>query len=379
MDEARLRERLEQQLDEMEVLKAMFPDPRELVIHSFLSSSSLPASNSGFVVDNSTATTNVHSITRFTLYLPISSISEATQQGQAIVELECSLPLEYPQEAPIISLRSSKFSRDSQSKALGSVLDLVAQLKGEVCLIPVIQWIQENADKYFTTPSMQMDNEKQKKEEERLIREWLWFHHIYSKKKRRHIVDWARQMNLTGCSMPGKPGVICIEGNESSVREYVARIRNLSWQKMSSKLIETLDPTSLQPQPQSQQQKKLTTTSNVTNNNNNYNNNNNNNNNNFSSTLNSQVAEKNSNNNAIKRVRAFSSFDEVAIDLSLIAESESGSGSENSNIGSGGSSGSRMIAGGRHMDRGYFYTFLESKGLAHVFAHVFGIGQISSS
>jgi hypothetical protein len=36
------------------------------------------------------------------------------------------------------------------------------------------------------------------------VREWLYFHHIYNKDKKRKIVDWAKDYQLTGFSMTGK-------------------------------------------------------------------------------------------------------------------------------------------------------------------------------
>ena len=38
--------------------------------------------------------------------------------------------------------------------------------------------------------------------------------------------------------MHGKPGLVCVEGESSAVRAYYARVRGLSWQKMSSRLKE---------------------------------------------------------------------------------------------------------------------------------------------
>lgn len=39
-----------------------------------------------------------------------------------------------------------------------------------------------------------------------LSRLWIVSHHIYSKKKRKTIIDGAKSMNLRGFMKPGKPG-----------------------------------------------------------------------------------------------------------------------------------------------------------------------------
>jgi hypothetical protein len=34
----------------------------------------------------------------------------------------------------------------------------------------------------------------------------VWFHHIKSTTKRKHIVAWARELGIAGASKPGMPG-----------------------------------------------------------------------------------------------------------------------------------------------------------------------------
>mmetsp|Transcript_5662 Transcript_5662/g.15859 ORF Transcript_5662/g.15859 Transcript_5662/m.15859 type:complete len:85 (-) Transcript_5662:698-952(-) len=58
----------------------------------------------------------------------------------------------------------------------------------------------------------------------------IWFHHIKSVKKRKHIVEWAHELRLGGFSKPGFPGVVIVEGAEEDAAEYVARLKQLRWQ-----------------------------------------------------------------------------------------------------------------------------------------------------
>ena len=62
---------------------------------------------------------------------------------------------------------------------------------------------------------------------------WLYMHHIYNKTKRKNILDWAVENKLTGFSLPGKPGVVCIEGDERDTEEYFSRLRRLNWKKIT--------------------------------------------------------------------------------------------------------------------------------------------------
>ena len=36
---------------------------------------------------------------------------------------------------------------------------------------------------------------------EEFVREWIWFHHIYGKQKRRNLISWAKDMDVTGFSL----------------------------------------------------------------------------------------------------------------------------------------------------------------------------------
>ena len=83
-------------------------------------------------------------------------------------------------------------------------------------------------------------------------RSFVWFHHIYSKKKQQAIFRWSGELNLTGkwalqltpegnwdqigwlgCMRTGKPGVVLVEGETEKVNRFVVQIKALNWQKMT--------------------------------------------------------------------------------------------------------------------------------------------------
>lgn len=66
----------------------------------------------------------------------------------------------------------------------------------------------------------------------RLMVAAVWFHHIKSQEKRKHIVGWARNASLRGFSKPGFPGVVVAEGEAALLADYLARLRELRWQAM---------------------------------------------------------------------------------------------------------------------------------------------------
>ncbi|CAH8297353.1 unnamed protein product, partial [Schistosoma turkestanicum] len=93
---------------------------------------------------------------------------------------------------------------------------------GEPILIACIDWLQnellsnefkESEQQSFstttTTPnSIVTINEK-------IVCLWIISHHIRSPIKRRLILEWSKELQLTGCCMPGRPGLVIVEGEES--------------------------------------------------------------------------------------------------------------------------------------------------------------------
>ncbi len=65
--------------------------------------------------------------------------------------------------------------------------------------------------------------QQQQKEAEAFSRFWIFSHHIYSKEKRKLILEWSRELKLSGFSLPGKPGVVCAEGETGNCEEYWRR------------------------------------------------------------------------------------------------------------------------------------------------------------
>ena len=132
-------------------------------------------------------------------------------EGQT-VELAVSLPHLYPAEAaPEVYVRSDHFSRTSQAR-LNSDLQahLASQTESqEACLLSVISWAQDHQHLYLATADKPQEEEEAPvagRTEEKFSRYWIYSHHIYSKVKRKNILDLAAQYCLTGFCLPGKPG-----------------------------------------------------------------------------------------------------------------------------------------------------------------------------
>ena len=114
-------------------------------------------------------------------------------------------------------------------------------------ILNIIEWIKSNIDEYLSsdkeTPDVSSSSSSEQAVEAgpRMIefsRMFVYSHHIFSPEKRREVTGNARDLNLTGFLMPGKPGVICVEGSNSGVLEFWSRLKLIQWQKLQMKVSE---------------------------------------------------------------------------------------------------------------------------------------------
>lgn len=206
VDRSTIEEQLKIQLTEFEMLQSMFSNPGELSVDDY----SVLADFNDYV-EGKTATIPSH--LDFVINLQISSNK---------LEVCVNLPLEYPNSEPDIFVRSETLNRDQQRILNDDLAKYISSLeRGEICIYSAVAWLQENALDYFQNPALSIELLKPiVVEDEMFNRLWIYSHHIYSKTKRRELLDLAHEYNLTGFSMPGRPGIICIEGLASDCEKW---------------------------------------------------------------------------------------------------------------------------------------------------------------
>ncbi|XP_002733405.1 RWD domain-containing protein 2B-like [Saccoglossus kowalevskii] len=212
------------QLSEVEMLSSMFPKEEE------------------FTLDNPAI---VHEVREYVeglskgvprqISFTLNTVIEEPFQN-ANIALICSLPHDYPNTTPEVFVRSSQFSRQYQKQINIDLNRFLSSLeRGELCIAETLQWLQDNAKKYITIQLGEdnLQDKSSKCNDLKFTRLWIHSHHIYNKIKRKDIIEWAQELGLSGFSMPGKPGVICVEGYSSFCEEFWKRLRHLNWKKIT--------------------------------------------------------------------------------------------------------------------------------------------------
>ncbi|XP_037033770.1 RWD domain-containing protein 2A [Bradysia coprophila] len=217
-DESLIKMCLRKQLDELEMLTSIYCNPGELKIDDH-----------GIAADiNEYLEDRLNSLNRELDY------TVTLEHNNSKIYVAFQLPHLYPcSKSANISVRSSLFSKSAETsirKRLEEFLRTVDTT--EVYSLEVLTWIQDNVDTFTEAPDTTTKSTDNKKwiEFERM---WIYSHHLKSKTKRQEIVKSARQLNLSGFSRPGKPGIICVEGWKRNTEDFWKYIRSMNWQKIT--------------------------------------------------------------------------------------------------------------------------------------------------
>lgn len=220
MDET-IKQNLETQLSELEMLQSVFYNPGEIR----LDDQSIVAHITNYVNNKTNITPPCLD---FTINLTIENIN---------FEICVTLPHDYPDTIPDIFIRNNEQNREQQRKLNTDLSDYIKSLeRGDSCVYSAVTWLQDNAMSYVKLNEAVVKKETSKSNE--CARYWIYSHHIYSKTKRREILNLADDYDLTGFCLPGKPGVVCIEGTAEDCNNWWSFIKSMCWKKIVVKFIE---------------------------------------------------------------------------------------------------------------------------------------------
>ncbi|XP_043219175.1 RWD domain-containing protein 2B-like isoform X2 [Amphibalanus amphitrite] len=222
MDHQELAETCQLQLTELEMLAAMFPQPGELK-----------------VIDPA-AVAEMTEFVEGSLHDPPARLDYtiAFQTGdQGKLELSVHLPLDYPNVEPDLFVRSDGLNRAQSHTINQHLAEHVRTLEpGQLYIGTVVAWLQDNADKYIQNDAQTKDEPTEQCEAPDVFtRLWIYSHHIYSKVKRRDMLELAKDCAVTGFSLPGKPGIICVEGPAANTADWWKRVKAWNWKRIMLK------------------------------------------------------------------------------------------------------------------------------------------------
>ncbi|KAK2524083.1 Rwdd2a [Columba guinea] len=171
------------------------------------------------------------------------SIAVDVGEAKEKVELQVLLPHMYPHVAPQLFARSNALHRQQQLQLNTGLTSHIASLEsGELCICEAVQWVKDNSLPYLENSKFSSESaSKEVIAKETLHRMWIYSHHIYRQELRKKIFDCAKKLNLTGFCLTGKPGVMCVEGLRENCEEFWHAIRYPNWKHISCKHVESVE------------------------------------------------------------------------------------------------------------------------------------------
>uniref|UniRef100_A0A0N5AQE0 DUF1115 domain-containing protein n=1 Tax=Syphacia muris TaxID=451379 RepID=A0A0N5AQE0_9BILA len=148
----------------------------------------------------------------------------------------------YPLSAwPTVFVRSNSLNSAEFNKQLRAYVEKLSL--GEPQTVNIIQWIQENLISFTESSknSSKGDILNLSATDAAVCYErlWIYSHHLFSSTKRRKIVTEAKLLHLRGFSVPGKPGIIVVEGISENCKTFWETIVKYGWKKIVIRWKET--------------------------------------------------------------------------------------------------------------------------------------------
>ena len=168
------------------------------------------------------------------------------------MELSMRLPRRYPEERPELHVCSNHLTRHSQDALNEDLSEYIQDNvdQGEVCLMQALQWVTECSGRYIPAADHLLPSSGGRSDQRECTskegtaafsRLWLYMHHIYSKTKRKNILQLAKEYQLSGFCLPGKPGVVCVEGSLRNTTEYYQHLRSWNWKSITCRKREIVE------------------------------------------------------------------------------------------------------------------------------------------
>ena len=233
-----LVENMEQQLFELEMLEAMYPGKNELIMDDM-----------NIIGDVRKWLIAAECNTNIEFLPPRISFQLKLTFDESNCNKTLDVSILYPHQYPSSDLmeiyvksRQDALNRTKQCELNQALSEYIKEnvIFGEVCLISVISWLNENCPIYIQqskeeeeTKTVPLKKEKSVTSSSRFLRLWIYSHHIYSKIKRKDILDLSNEFQLTGFCMPGKPGIVCLEGTENNCNDAWSIIKSWNWKKIN--------------------------------------------------------------------------------------------------------------------------------------------------
>lgn len=228
------------QLDEIELLESIYSKPGEFIIEDNETYLQAEAYINGSSNDHPCTLT-------YTIHLALS-IDEDDDCIEVVVDICCRNKYTYPSMSlPDVNVRSDNLSRCEQDQLNMDMKEYLTNemVFNDVCVHSLVEWVKDNLINYCSPSQLPSTAATPTQsgchgDRHHFCRMWLYMHHIYSKIKRRNILSLTKDYELSGFCLPGKPGVVCVEGTVHNTNEFYGLLRRWNWKSITCRKREVI-------------------------------------------------------------------------------------------------------------------------------------------
>lgn len=221
------RENVAPRLDQIELLRAMYPSEGEMYIDQ--GTEAMLSDARTWCENESAPRPRMPALVTLALSLPIST--EAAQEIRILL-LNLEMPL-----APVEPV-AADIPREGRLRVSAAWLTKAqaARLQDDMPeddILSAIEHVRARASEYLTSlnQSVTVSDDGGTEAE---VRAWFYFPSISTREKRDDLVNHAPSYKLTGFLLAGKPGVLCLEGEAQRIDDFMKFIKTESWGNIPS-------------------------------------------------------------------------------------------------------------------------------------------------
>ncbi|KAJ8462375.1 hypothetical protein ONZ45_g17959 [Pleurotus djamor] len=164
---------------------------------------------------------------------------------------EVTLPENYPEQRPEISVKGEDISRQDQER-----WQTLVQAKLEELVSSETEYPLYNLISLYLLPELHAEAEElmsnsnksshrpstAKTTPEPPYHVLFTSHHLISPTKRRNLHTWSSNLSLSGFAKLGYPGCIYAQGSKEDIEEFVRLVKEMQWLALKVRFVEPLTP-----------------------------------------------------------------------------------------------------------------------------------------
>ncbi|WWC68533.1 uncharacterized protein I206_102462 [Kwoniella pini CBS 10737] len=159
------------------------------------------------------------------------SVDEYASTSEQVI-FHISLPMKGDQKVQIRPKQPNFLNRNQYQALLDDIPNVEPNEELSEYILSTIDNVKASLQTVLKESTAEKLDEQLDEEDDsavEIIRVWFWLPSLSTREKRDDMVNFAKDVGLTGFVLAGKPGLLAVEGNSQVIDKYMSRIKSESW------------------------------------------------------------------------------------------------------------------------------------------------------